>query len=434
MNETTAATEELRRALAAEEGGRRWLRRLAIAGSIVLVLGGGLTWRAKHRPAPPAKYVTKAVDTGDIVEKVQATGAVQPLLQVNVGAQVNGRVTRVPVDFNSIVKKGDVLAEIDPKIYGTQVFAQESNLLQQRAALETSKAQMETSRAQMDLAKVTLDRTQRLFDDSLAAKGDLDTARGQWLASKATYDAAVASVTGAQAAIGSQVAQLNQMTTNLGYTKIYSPVDGVVVTRSIDPGATVVSSFQAPVLFVIAQELKKMRVMADVDEADVGRLREGMAADAVVDAFPGESFHGIVQQVRYSPNNVSGVVTYSAVVEVENPDEKLRPGMTATVTIKTSEAKGATKIPNAALRYKPTPPDGPDGKPVVPPPDPPLTKGQGRVHVLTAEKPGEEKEEMRVISIGITDGLATEVKNGSLPLGTKVVTDETDTKKKGGMF
>src|ERR1700733_12081785 len=148
MNDTTAATEELRRALAAEEGGRRWLRRLAVAGSIVLVLGGGLTWRAKHRPLPPAKYVTKAVDTGDIVEKVQATGAVQPLLQVNVGAQVNGRVTRVPVDFNSMVKKGDVLAEIDPKIYGTQVYAQESNLLQQRAGLETAKAQMETSRAQ----------------------------------------------------------------------------------------------------------------------------------------------------------------------------------------------------------------------------------------------------------------------------------------------
>ncbi|MGO8997560.1 MAG: efflux RND transporter periplasmic adaptor subunit [Polyangiaceae bacterium] len=434
MNDTTAATEELRRALAAEEGGRRWLRRLAVAGSIVLVLGGGLTWRAKHRPAPPAKYVTKSAEIGDVIEKVQATGAIQPLLQVNVGAQVNGRVTRVPVDFNSVVKKGDVLAEIDPKILGTQVYAQQSNLLQQRAALETAKAQMETSRAQMNLAKVTLDRTQRLFDDSLAAKGDLDTARGQWLAAKATYDAAVASVTGATAAIGSQVAQLDQMTTNLGYTKIISPVDGVVVTRSIDPGATVVSSFQAPVLFVIAQELKRMRVMADVDEADVGRLKEGMSADAVVDAFPGESFHGIVQQVRYSPNTVSGVVTYSAVVEVENPDEKLRPGMTATVTIKTSEAKGATKIPNAALRYKPTPPDGPDGKPIVPPPDPPLAKGQGRVYVLTSDKPGEEKEEMRVIPIGITDGIATEVLNGALPPGTKVVTDETDTKKKGGMF
>jgi HlyD family secretion protein len=430
MTETAASTEELRRALAAEEGGRRWLRRLAIAGGIAAVVGAGVAWRVKHAPPPPAKYVTRTVETGDIVEKVQATGAVQPLLQVNVGAQVNGRVTKVPVDFNSVVKKGDVLAEIDPSIYGTQVSAQQANLLQQRAQLEQARAQMETSKAQMETARVTLERTKRLFNDSLAATADLDTAKGQYEASKATYDASVANVNAAQAAIISQQAQLSQSTANLGYTKIYSPVDGVVVTRSIDPGATVVSSYQAPVLFVIAQDLKKMRVMADVDEADVGLLKEGMPADAVVDAFPGEQFHGIVQQVRYSPNTVSGVVTYSAIVEVDNPDEKLRPGMTATVTIKTNEAKGAAKIPNAALRFKPSPPEGPDGKPIPQAPEPPLAKGKGRVYVLTSDKPGDEKEEARVISIGITDGMSTEVKDPTLPVGTKVVTDENDDKNK----
>jgi HlyD family secretion protein len=430
MNDTTAATEELRRALAAEEGGRRWLRRLGIAGGIALVVGAGIAWRTTHAPPPPAKYVTKAVETGDISEKVQATGAVQPLLQVNVGAQVNGRVTAVLVDFNSPVKRGDVLAIIDPKILGTQVSAQQAQLLQQKATLEQARAQAETSKAQMETARVTLERVRRLNADSLASKADLDTASGQFDAAKATYDAAMANVQAAQAAIGAQEAQLNQMTTNLGYTKIISPVDGVVVTRSIDPGATVVASFQAPVLFVIAQDLKKMRVMADIDEADVGKLREGMQADAVVDAFPGEQFHGIVQQVRYSPNNVSGVVTYSAVVEVANPDEKLRPGMTATVTIKTSEVKGAAKIPNAALRYKPTPAEGPDGKPVVQAPEPPLAKGTGRVYVLTSDKPGDEKEEARVVPIGITDGIATEVKDGALPVGTKVVTDENDDKNK----
>src|SRR6202044_2713313 len=160
-----------RRALAAEEGGRRWLRRLAIAGSIVLVLGGGLTWRAKHRPAPPAKYVTKVVDTGDIVEKVQATGTVQPLLQVNVGAQVNGRVTQVLVDFNSVVKKGDVLAEIDPLIYGTQVNPQQANLASQRAQLAQAKASVASMRAQMETAHVALDRTKKLYAANLAAKG-----------------------------------------------------------------------------------------------------------------------------------------------------------------------------------------------------------------------------------------------------------------------
>ncbi len=433
MSESTAATEELRRALAAEEGGRRWLRRAAVLGVISVAIGGGLIWRVKHRPPAPAKFITASVVAGDVVEKVQATGAVQPLLQVSVGAQVNGRVTRVLVDFNSTVKKGDVLAEIDPSILGTQVSAQQATLLSQRAQLDQAKAQAETSRAQMDTAKIALDRVQGLYQQNLSSKGDLDTARGNYAAAKATFDASEATVAAAKAGIGAQQAQLNQVTTNLGYTKIYSPVDGTVVTRGIDPGATVVASFQAPVLFVIAQDLRKMRVLADVDEADVGKLKEGMGADAVVDAFPGESFHGVVQQVRFSPNTVQGVVTYSAIVEVANPEEKLRPGMTATVTIKTHEAKGVMRIPNAALRYKPTPPEKADGKPVPVPPEPPLAKGTGRVYVLTADKPGEEKDEKRVIPIGITDGINTELPPGSLPEGTKVVTDENDdeSKKKG---
>ena len=432
MSETTATTEELRRALAAEEGGRRWIRRAAVLGGVAILIGGGLVARAKNRPLPPAKFVTASVAVGDVVEKVQATGAVQPLLQVSVGAQVNGRVTRVLVDFNSTVKKGDVLAEIDPSIYGTQVAAGQATLLSQRAQRDQSKAQSETARAQMETAKIAMDRVQGLYQANLASKGDLDTAKGNYAAARATFDAAMATVQAAQAGIGAQQAQLNQVTTNLGYTKIYSPVDGTVVTRGIDPGATVVASFQAPVLFVIAQDLRKMRVLADVDEADVGKLKEGMEADAVVDAFPGESFHGIVQQVRFSPNTVQGVVTYSAIVEVANPEEKLRPGMTATVTIKTHESKGVMRIPNAALRYKPTPPEK-DGKPVPAPPEPPLAKGTGRVYVLTSDKAGDEKDEKRVIPIGVTDGINTELPAGSLPEGTKVVTDESDdeSKKKG---
>jgi HlyD family secretion protein len=429
MSETTAVTNELKKALAAEEGGRRWLRRLAILATLAAVIGAGVVWRAKHRPPPPPKYVTAPVSSGDVTEKVQATGTVQPVLQINVGAQVNGRVTRVLVDFNSIVKKGDVLAEIDPQIYGTQVNAQAANLLAQKAQLEQAKAQMETARANMQTAKVALDRVQNLFNNNLASKGDLDTAQGQFLAAKATFDSMSAAVDSARAAIGAQQAQLSQSTTNLSYTKIYSPVDGVVVTRGIDPGATVVASFQAPVLFVIAQDLRKMRVLADVDEADVGKLKEQMEADAVVDAFPGESFHGKVQQIRYSPNNVSGVVTYSAVVEVENPDEKLRPGMTATITIASRNAKGATRIPNAALRYKPAPAMDKDGKPVVAPPEAPLQKGQGKVYLLTNEKLGEEKIEQKMIEIGVTDGIFTEVVGGSLAQGTKIVTDENESEE-----
>jgi HlyD family secretion protein len=377
------------------------------------------------------------VAVGDVIEKVQATGTVQPLLQVNVGAQVSGRVTQVFVDFNSVVKKGDVLAEIDPLIYGTQVSAQAANLAAQRAQLAQAKASMQSMKAQAETSRIAFERTQRLFESNLASRSDLDSARGSYDSFRAQFEAASAAVESQQSTIAAQAAQLSQSTANLGYTKIYSPVDGVVVTRGIDPGATVQSSFQAPVLFVIAQDLRKMRVLADVDEADVGKLREGMDADCVVDAFPGEIFRGRVSQIRYSPNNVAGVVTYPAVVEVDNPEDKLRPGMTSTITVRTHEALAVRRIPNAALRYKPTPPTGPDGKPVPQAPDPPLEKGKGRLWVLASDKPGAEKSEPRVVAIGITDGMYTEVTDPALTAGSKVVTDETETetdKKKRKVF
>lgn len=422
MNEHAAIPQDVRRALAASEGGGRWLRRLLALGVVAALVGGGLVYRAKHRPVPPAHYLTAVPSTGDVAEKVQATGAVQPILQVNVGSQVNGRIAKVHVDFNSVVTKGMVLAEIDPVQYGAQVNQVTAQVLAQRAQLESSKANLAA-------AKVAFERTERLHQQGLASKGELDTTRGQ-------YEVARANASAAEAQIGAIQAQLQQSQTNVGWTRIYSPVDGVVVSRSIDPGATVVASFQAPVLFVIAQDLRRMRVMADVDEADVGKLKEGMDADAVVDAFPGESFKGKVQQVRFSPNNVQGVVTYSAVVEVENPGEKLRPGMTATVTVKTKEARGAVRVPNAALRYKPTPPLGPNGKPIPQPLEAPLAKGTGRIFVLVDDKPGEEKTEPRIVEIGVTDGINTEV-TSALALGTKLVTDEVDDpekKKKGKPF
>ncbi|WP_394836171.1 efflux RND transporter periplasmic adaptor subunit [Pendulispora rubella] len=414
-------TEELAQALASEEGGRLWLRRGVLAGVFVLAITAGLVWRAKHRPLPPAKYVTAAATVGDVFEKVQATGAVQPVLQVNVGAQVNGRVSQVFVDYNSQVKKGDVLAEIDAAVYGTQVAQGQANVVSQRAQVASAKAHTVE-------ARLSYERTKRLYEQSLATRAALETARG-------AYDAAKATEESARATVGMGEAQLQAQKTNVGYTKIFSPVDGVVVTRSTDPGAMVIASYQSPTLFVIAQDLRKMRVLADIDEADVGRLKEQMDADAVVDAFPGESFHGIVQQVRFSPNNQAGVVTYSAVVEVANPDEKLRPGMTATITIRTREAKSVVRIPNAALRYRPSPPLGADGKPIAQPPEAPLAKGTGRVFVITSDKPGEEKAEPKVIAIGASDGIVTEVTDPSLKADTKVVTDELDfSKKKGGPF
>jgi HlyD family secretion protein len=436
MTDTIAATDELKKALSAEEGARRWVRRLAVALGVAVILGGGFVWNAEHRPPAPARFTTASVAIGDVLENVQATGTVQPLLQVNVGAQVNGKVTQVFVDYNSVVKKGDVLAEIDPLIYGTQVSAQQANLAAQQAQLSQAKATAASSKAQREIAHVVADRTQRLFEQNLASRADLDTAKGNYDAASAQYDAAVATIESQQSAIAAQNAQLRQSTANLGYTKIYSPVDGVVVTRGIDPGATVQSSFQVAVLFVIAQDLRKMRILADVDEADVGKIHDGMSTDCIVDAFPGEIFRGKISQVRYSPNNVSGVVTYSAVVDVDNPEEKLRPGMTTTITVHTHEAHGVARVPNAALRYRPTPPSGPDGKPILAAPEAALPKGQARIWVLTSDKLGDEKDEMRIVSVGITDGIFTEVTDPSLAVDTRVVTDETDAedKKKRRIF
>jgi HlyD family secretion protein len=435
MTETIAATEELKKALAAEEGARRWVRRLAIAMGLVVVVGGGMAWSAAHQPPPPPRYTTAPVAVGDVLENVQATGTVQPVLQVSIGTQVSGRVTDVLVDYNSIVKKGDLLAVVDPLIYGTQVSAQQANLSASRAQLEQAKASAASTKAQRDIAKITADRTQKLFEQNLASRADLDTAKGNFDAASAQFDAAIATVESQQAAIGAQTAQLRQSTANLGYTKIYSPIDGVIVTRGIDPGATVQSSFQVAVLFVIAQDLRKMRILADVDEADVGKIQDGMDTDCVVDAFPGEIFRGKISQVRFSPNNVSGVVTYSAVVDVDNPDEKLRPGMTTTITVHTHEAHGVPRVPNAALRYRPTPPLGPDGKPMLQPAEAPLPKGQARLWLLTSDKPGEEKDEMRVVSVGITDGVFTAVNDPALVVGARVVTDESDIDpKKRRMF
>src|SRR3984957_10689757 len=437
MTDTIAATEELKKALAAEEGARRWVRRLAIALGVVFVVGGGLAWSAQHRPLPPARFTAATVAVGDVLESVQATGTVQPLLEVNVGTQVNGRATQVLVDYNSVVKKGDLLAEIDPLIYGTQVRAQHAPLSASRAQLEQAKASALSTRAQRDIARITAERTQKLFEQNLASRSDLDTAKGNYEAASAQYEASVATIQSQDAALGAQTAQLRQSTANLGYTKIYSPVDGVVVTRGIDPGATVQSSFQVAVLFVIAQDLRKMRILADVDEADVGKIQDGMDTDCVVDAFPGEIFRGKISQVRFSPNNVSGVVTYSAVVDVDNPGEKLRPGMTTTITVHTHQAHGLPHIPTPALRYRPTPPPpGPDGKPILQAPEPALPKGQARVWTLTSDKPGDEKDEMRIVTVGITDGIFTEVTDPALTVGTRVVTDEADAadKKKKRIF
>ncbi len=416
-----AARERLRKDLARQEGGFKWAKRLLVLALVAAAVAGGLIYRQRTAPPPPARFVLAELSEGDVFETVQSTGQVKPVTEVQVGAQVSGRVTKVFVDFNSVVKAGDVLAEIDQTLISAQIDST-------NAQLASAGASVKRAQANLDTARIRLDRAKKMVAEKVGSQAELDTAQG-------AYDVALADVTAAKAQVAQVSAQLKQGKTNMEFTKILSPIDGVVITRSIDSGQTVQASFQAPTLFVLAQDLRKMRVFADIDEADVGRVREGMAAEINVDAFPSVTFLGKVVQVRLSPVTQAGVVTYAAVLDVENPELKLRPGMTATVTIKSAEAKGQKRLPNAALRFRPAPPLDDKGKPIPQDPLPKLPAGKGRIWVLTDATPGAEKIEPREVHIGITDGIHTVVTDDLT--GLSIVRDETDAgeaakKRRGG--
>jgi HlyD family secretion protein len=426
-----SAVSDLERELRAQ-GAARWWKRLAI----VVVLGGVgfgyVKYRERTKPPPESRFVVAEVTQRDVVEQVQSTGKLKPLKEVQIGAQVSGRVVNVHVDFNSHVEKGALLAEIDPSLFGAQVS-------QVRGQLTAAEAGILRARAARDANQVKLSRLQTLRAGDVATEAEVETAQG-------AVDVSMAEVVAAEAQLGGLRAQLNSASTTLGYTKIYSPIAGVVVSRSVDPGQTVAASFASPVLFVIAQDLKEMQVLADIDEADVGKLKEGLPAEVVVDAFPGETFGGKVTQLRYSPTEVQGVVTYAAVIDVKNPELKLRPGMTATVSVTTREARGVVAVPNAALRFRPKPDK--DGKgesaPAMGSTTAPagssatgapvagaatatstrekLTHGKGRIYFREGNAPTESTRD-GVVELGITDGVFTEVKVG-LAAGTSVITSE----------
>jgi HlyD family secretion protein len=383
--------------------------------ALVLLLGcgvvaGSVLWKGKHTPAAPARFVTQPIELRDISETVESSGKLRPLTEVKVGTQVSGRVVRVLVDFNRAVKKGDLLAEIDPSLFGAQVS-------QAGGQYRAAQAQLERSRAAEASARANLERTESLHAESIATQAELDQMRN-------LLRLASADVLAQSALMEGLAAQLQSANTTLAYTKIYSPIDGIVIDRAVDPGQTVASSFSAPVLFVIAQDLSAMQVLADIDEADVGKIREGMAAQIRVDAFPERSFAGKVTQIRYNPTEVLGVVTYAAVIDVSNDQLALRPGMTATVTVTAASVTGVTAVRNAALRFKPKAPDALGGGLELQP-------GQRRVFVLDeAAAPAaggaapEPKVAPQLVHVGISDGVWTELRDSALGAGARVVTEE----------
>lgn len=287
------------------------------------------------------KYKKEAVDRGNIEALVVTTGSLNPVIIIDVGSQVSGKIDNIYVDFNSTVKRGQIIAELDQAQFMTRVKQNEANYQSSVASLEKTKVNFEN-------VKKRLERASNLFDKNLISFEEKETLETQ-------YYSANADIRTAEARLEQAKSQLDSSKVDLTYTIIKSPIDGIIIDRRVNIGQTVAASFQAPVLFQIANDLSKMQVECSVDEADIGSIKEGQKVRFTVDAFPDETFKGTVRQVRYSPEIVQNVVTYTTIVEVSNPEMKLRPGMTATVSIIADEVKNALRVPNAALRFNPPP-------------------------------------------------------------------------------
>lgn len=388
-----------------------------------------------------SKYETATAARGDLVQYVTASGTLSALVSVDVGSQVSGKISALNADYNSPVTKGQLVAEIDPTLY--------------QAALRQAEGELASTKADVTLKRQNLERKKVLVPMKAASQFDLDQATAELAQAEATVVIRQAALESAQA--------------NLGYCKITAPVDGIVIARKVDLGQTLIAAMSTPVLFTIAKDITKMNISATVSEADIGQVKEGQPVDFTVDAFPDDVFHGRVTQVRKAPTTTQNVVTYETLISVDNPEQKLFPGMTADVSILVSERKGIVKVPNTALRF--TPPEGtrfeqsleakPAGDAALPfppsagkdghpgtsagkaPPGPPpsATKAQPSRPAKLARNqrlvysPGTAPATLRpiVIKVGITDGIETEVLDG-LSDGTAVVTSAVSSSPAGGGF
>ncbi len=430
---------------------------VAIGVLAVVALTVSLLWRFEYR-AEPTVFQLARVERGRVEATVSATGACNAVVSVQVGSQVSGNIKALYADFNTRVKAGQLVAVIDPEIFQAKVRQAEAAWKYSKAALENAKAAAEKSHADLYSASAAvvnqvaaiakaksavldarskLGRRQQLFEQQILSKEDLDTAQAAFdqavaeqQAAEAQHDAAVHNVQSAEAAyqaanktvtmfseeIALNEAALNQASIDLRHTRITAPVDGTVVARRMDVGQTVAASFQAPTIFEIAQDLTKMQVDTNVAESDIGRLQLGQTASFGVDAYPGLIFRGHVTQIRQAPINVQNVITYDAVIEVANPELKLFPGMTANVTILTQRSENALKIPNAALRFKPS--EALLEKPGV---SRLPSANSGVVYVPSPNS----KAHAVLVKIGIADANFTEIRQSDLQEGQQVIVGAT---------
>lgn len=409
----------LQQILASHSGGwlaRRWPW---LAGALVVMVGAGWWWFASDDDKTAPRYLTEAVTVGTLVVKVSATGNLQPTNQVDVGSELSGIVDQVFVDDNDEVKKGQILARLD-------LSKLQDAVAKSRASLVAAEAQVLQAQATAAEARATLARYRQVAELSggkVPSKTEMDSAEANLKRAEANVASARASVTQARA-------DLQSDETNLAKANIHSPIDGVVLARKVEPGQTVAASFQAPVLFTLAEDLSKMELQVDVDEADVGQVKPGQKATFSVDAWPGREYTAVITRVGYGAQEKDGVISYLAVLEVDNDDLSLRPGMTGTADITTLMRENALLVPNAALRFTPATTDAPQKKSgsVVSAlmPRPPRqakrvqasASGTPRVWVLQDGQPVAVE-----VKTGATDGRVTEITGGELKPGVQVITE-----------
>lgn len=426
---------------------KRLVLTVLIALAVVLTVG----WVMKGRSSAP-KYLTAKVAQGNITSVVQATGTINPLTTVPVGSYVSGTVKYIFADFNSHVEADQVLAQLDPAIYEAQVIQARGNLgnaqgnvqnleatlMAQQAAIETNRANLAKSKAAADYARVNTKRVADLArqgvisqDQADQTQSGLEQADAQVRASQAQLNQSIAQLNQTRAQLASAKAQvetmhgaLAQAETNLRYTTIISPIAGTIVARNVDVGQSVAASLQAPVVFSIAQDLKRMQVFAATDESDTGNIHIGTEATFQVDAFPADTFRGRISAIRLNPTTIQNVVTYNTVIDFDNPDEKLLPGETAYVTIPTGHARDTVKVPNAALRFTPQMPPKQMQQLYKQDNIPPAatTSHLGGWQVVW-EQTGDKLKPV-AIKAGITDYTFTQLLDGPLKEGDVLVTGE----------
>jgi len=377
----------------------------------VALIGGGIWFYRAHTADKDPTPITTAVTRGDVVAKVDATGTLAAVTTVQVGSQVSGTIKALHADYNSEVKKGQVIAELDPSLFETQVE-------QARASLLKGQSDVDRAKVELDDATNKAGRAQELSDQKLISRNDLETAQ-------TTAKQADAALKSSQAQLTQMRAALNQAQVNLDHTIIRAPIDGIVISRSVDVGQTVAASLSAPTIFVIAQDLAHMQVSASIDESDIGRVASGQPVTFKVDAYPTQTFNGTVSQVRLEPKTDQNVVSYTTMIDVPNPDLKLKPGMTANVTVQIAMNENVLRVPNAALRFRPaaggSQGSGFDGSQV---------RG-------TAGRSGGESGERNFgrvfvqrnaqivpvrVRTGVTDGAMTAIIDGDLKEGDQVIT------------